>query len=114
MCILVAIEGIGLSEMKPPIGAFIQYSCAANQTIGDATGTVRNSFFTKHLLKTINRENVEYTEIFRETTENICKENRRKPKPLSINGFRKNEQVFLNAVERELHISCLTYFTPRY
>jgi hypothetical protein len=112
---LAAIEGKGLSEIKPPAGAFIQFACAANQTIKDALESDRNSLFTKHLLKNITRENVDFTDIFRDITDDVYKESIHKQRPLSMNGFQEHRQIYFNEVikpiERELsrsHIKCLT------
>ncbi|CAF0942339.1 unnamed protein product [Rotaria sordida] len=40
---LNAIESTALSEIRPPVGAFIQYACAANQTVKDVMKTDHNT-----------------------------------------------------------------------
>ncbi|CAF4578689.1 unnamed protein product [Rotaria socialis] len=87
-----------LSEIRTPVGAFVQYACAANQTIRDAVETDRNSLFTKHLLKNIARENVDFTEVFQDITNDVYKESSRKQMPFSINKFQESGSVYFNQV----------------
>ncbi|UJR17219.1 hypothetical protein I4U23_004114 [Adineta vaga] len=84
-------ERKGLQEMKPIEGAFIQFACAANET-------VRKNFFTKHLLKNLTLENVNVIDIFQRTANDVAQESDGNQKPLSINGLRQSEEVFLNRV----------------
>lgn len=95
---LAAMESEGLSEMKPPTGGFIQYACAVDQTIRNVVNADRNTLYTKHLLKNITRENVDFTEIFRVITDDVYKESSRKQMPLSINEFQAHNPVYINEV----------------
>ncbi len=80
-----------MHEIKSIRGAFIQFACAANEG-------VRNNLFTKHLLKYITRENINISELFRWIAENVQRESNSKQRPLSINGLRHHQDVYLNEV----------------
>jgi hypothetical protein len=77
--------------MKPPSRTFIQFACAANQT-------VTNDLFTKHLLRHIAQENVNITDIFQRIANDVSQESKNKQRPLSMNGLSRHEQVYLNEV----------------
>lgn len=81
--------GNGLCQMMAPKGAFIQFSCAANQT-------VNNDLFTKHLLRNIAEENVELNEIFEKTVNKVYEESNQRQRPLCINEIKHHQQVYLN------------------
>ena len=102
-----------LSEIKPPAGAFIQFACAVNQITNDAPETGRNSLFAEVLLKNIAQENVDFTDVFRDITDEVHKKGHQKQRPFSVNGFRKQSQVYLNEVikppTRELSSSRINF-----
>lgn len=77
--------------MKPPSRTFIQFACAANQT-------VTNDLFTKHLLRNIAQENVNITDIFQRIANDVYQESKNRQRPLSMNGLSRHEQVYLNEV----------------
>jgi hypothetical protein len=82
-------EGYGLHEMNAPPGTFIQFACAANQT-------VTNDLFTKHLLKNIAQENVDINDLFHRIADDVYRESNKRQRPLSMNGLHKHKQVYLN------------------
>ncbi len=82
-------DGTGLHEMKTSDGAFIQFACAANQTVS-------NDLFTKHLLKNIAQENVDISDIFRRIADDVYRESNKKQRPWSMNGLLRHQQVYLN------------------
>ncbi|CAF1987075.1 unnamed protein product [Rotaria magnacalcarata] len=88
----------GLSKIQPPSGTFIQFACAANQTIDDSGEKQRNSLFSKHLIRNIARKNINVTDVFRDIAKNVYLESNSVQKPLSMNGLGQHDGVFLNAV----------------
>jgi hypothetical protein len=75
--------------MKPPKGAFIQFSCAANQAMN-------NDLFVKHLLENIAQGNVEMNEVFQDIINKVYRDSNRQQRPLSMNGLQKDQRVYLN------------------
>ncbi|CAF4994493.1 unnamed protein product, partial [Rotaria sp. Silwood1] len=94
---LVTTENKGLHEIKPIKGAFIQFACAANEG-------VHNNLFTKHLLKNITQENTDISELFRWIAADVQRESHNKQRPLSINGLRHHQDVYLNEVTPPVQI----------
>ncbi|CAF3427295.1 unnamed protein product [Rotaria socialis] len=92
------VHGKGLNKIQPPSGTFIQFACAANQTVDDSGGKQRNCLFSKHLIRNIARENINVTDVFRDIAKNVCSESNGVQKPLSMNGLDQHDGVFLNAV----------------
>jgi hypothetical protein len=82
-------DGNGLHEIKVSNGSFIQFACAANQT-------VRNDLFTKHLLRNITQANVNIPDMFRRIGEDVFQESGKKQRPWSVNGLSRHEPIYLN------------------
>jgi hypothetical protein len=106
-------KGQGLHEMKPLAGAFIQFACAANQTVKDTMKTDRNGLFTKHLLKHVNRENTDISDIFQGIVDDVYRESNHQQRPSSMTGLSQHQQVYLNEVivppkgkSHKRHIKC--------
>ncbi|CAF4595716.1 unnamed protein product, partial [Rotaria sp. Silwood2] len=57
-------NGAGLCELKVPLHTFIQFSCAANQTVID-------DWFTTHLLRNIVEKNVNITDVFQRISNDV-------------------------------------------
>jgi len=64
--------GKGLARMDAPAGTFIAFATAPGSVAYDGTG--RNSPFTKHLLRTLNRPNLSIEEVFKEVRVAVFKE----------------------------------------
>jgi hypothetical protein len=95
-------EDNGLHEMNAPAGTFIQFACAANQTVS-------NDLFTKHLLKNIAQENVDVSSIFEDITNKVYHESNRQQRPFFRNGLHQHRQVYLNGkyfLDREIFVGC--------
>jgi uncharacterized caspase-like protein len=58
--------------MDAPAGTFISFATAPGSVAYDGTG--RNSPFTKHLLRTLNRPNLSIEEVFKEVRVAVFKE----------------------------------------
>lgn len=99
MCFLLATtNGGSLSMMRPPPETFIQFSCGTMQTDTSQRGVVRNSLFTKHLLRHIAEENVPIGEMLQRVTDDVYRESNGKQKSLCMNGLRLHKQVYINEV----------------
>ncbi len=75
--------------MNAPAGTFIQFACAANQSVS-------NDLFTKHLLKNIAQENVNVSTIFQEITNKVYRESNQQQRPFFTSGLHQNREVYLN------------------
>jgi hypothetical protein len=105
---LVTMKSKGLNEIDPPAGAFIQFSCAVNQT-------VRNNLFAKHLLRNIAQQNVDISDVFHDIARNVYRESNKRQRPFFMNGLYQHRKVYLNELiapsEGKLsrsHIKCST------
>jgi hypothetical protein len=77
--------------MEASDGTFIQFACAANQTVS-------NDLFTKHLLENIAQENVNVSDIFRRIADDVYRESNKRQRPWSMNRLSRHEQIYLNYI----------------
>ena len=103
-------SGKGLLEIQQRPGVFIQFSCAANQTVRNIEEADDHCLFTKHLLRNIDEENVEITDIFQGIVGDVYRESNLAQKPLSINGLQDIEPVYLNEVEESTYMMIIKLF----
>ncbi|CAF1418384.1 unnamed protein product [Adineta ricciae] len=83
--------GRGLHEIQPIERALIQLSCAANKTS-------RDDLFSKKLLKHVAKENIDVRDLFQLITNDVLTQSNQMQEPLTINGIRQHEPVYLNKV----------------
>ncbi|CAF1402431.1 unnamed protein product [Adineta ricciae] len=81
--------GRGLYEIQPIERTLIQLSCAANKTS-------RDDLFSKKLLKHIAKENIDVRDLFQLITNDVLTESNQMQEPLTINGIKQHEPVYLN------------------
>ena len=91
VCVSLArTENTGLNIIKAPSRTFIQFECAANQT-------VQNNFFIKQLLKNITKKNMNVSDLFECVANGVSSKSNQQQQPLSINRL-QNSEVYLNEV----------------
>ena len=84
-------QGNGLIDTGALDKAFIQFSCAANETSTD-------NLFTTRLLQTIIQEDVNVVDLFQGIAEDVCLERHKSRLPFSISGSSQNESIFRDQV----------------
>ncbi len=105
---LATVKGTGLYEMNAIPGAFVQFACAANQTVRGVGDTGRNGLFAKHLLENIGEENVNIIDVFRGIVCDVYREGNLAQRPLSINGLSGPRQIYLNQVIQSMYRVIIT------
>ena len=105
--VFASLKGKGLLEIQPRPGVFIQFACAANQTVSNVGDTERNCLFAKHLIRNITEENVNVCDVFRGIIADVYRESNLAQRPLSMNGLQDIEQVYLKKVVRSMYHSNL-------
>ena len=95
--------------MNASPGVFIQFACAANQTLHGVKDTSQNSLFAKHLLRNIAEENVNAIDVFRSIVCDVYRESNLIQRPLSINGLLKSKEVYLNHVMHSMYRIIITH-----
>jgi uncharacterized caspase-like protein len=80
----------GLGKMDAPSGTFLAYSTSPGKVAADGGRGERNSPFTKHLLRAMQRPNQPIEEVFKEVRRNVGKETNGAQVPwesTSLTGF---------------------------
>jgi predicted nucleotide-binding protein (sugar kinase/HSP70/actin superfamily) len=60
--------------------------------------TDANNLYSKYLLKTIAQENIDVIEVLQRIVTDVLKETNKNQQPLSMNGLRQHQPVYLNHV----------------
>jgi hypothetical protein len=81
-----------LYKIDEPDGAFIQFSCAADETAND-------DLFIEHLLKNIADKNVTVTSMFQRMADNVFLERHRRHHLFHMNGLSNDEHICLNQIK---------------
>jgi len=89
---------------------FIQFACAANQTISNRRGENSDNLFAKHLLRNIAQEDTCITDIFQQIVNGVLKESNNKQQPLSMNELQQHHQVCLYEVPDGTYSRKLFFF----
>jgi hypothetical protein len=89
---------------------FIQFACAANQTISNRRGENDDNLFAKHLLRNIAQEDTCITDIFQQIVNGVLKESNKKQQPLSMNDLQQHHQVCLYEVPDGTYSRKLFFF----
>jgi hypothetical protein len=93
--------------MTPPHGAVIQFNCDVNETVEYSSNAEGNNLFTKHLMKSIGRKNVDIRDIFQSVVDGVYEKSNRKQRPLTMNALPQDRQVYLNYEGESPAFHCL-------
>ncbi|UJR24576.1 hypothetical protein I4U23_005951 [Adineta vaga] len=86
-----SMKNKGLCTIHSIDGTFIQFACAQNEASS-------NNLFIRNLLKNITKENIGINDLFQQISNDVFEESNENQRPLSINGLKQNENVFLNYI----------------
>jgi len=93
-CRASTIQAGGLHSINLPADRkiFIQYPCAVDDTTKD-------DLFMIHLLRDIDRKNIDISEIFDEISEDVFNKRHQQSRPHSVNQLSARDIIFLNQVD---------------